>query len=477
MLTLNHFRDKFGCYRFNVGAIGKVGVCHDRRRVAVDENDAVSLFAQHLAGLRTRIIEFACLPDDDGARPYDENGLEICTLRQGEVPVLVGLEYTKKGIENKRSTLLDCERESAYTQTGSSQQTHTISPQFEFGKGSIVLPAFARTVIVVLLLFTATLLHAQSFVSPHFRLEQLAPRVYAAIAKDEGGAGSNSGLVDLGDKTVVFDSFLSPAAAKDLLKAVDALGLHPVEYVVNSHFHNDHIRGNQVFAANVTIISTAKTRASIERVEPKQITWEIQNAQQLILDTETALADEPTIIGRRDLQIMLAYYRTISESHAQLRTRLPNQTFTDRISLHGTARSVDIIAMDGGHTSGDCVMILPDEHIAFVGDLVSVGMHPYLADGRTDDWVSSLTALEKLPVGVLVPGHGTVGQRAEISLMKEYLQSIRQAVSEMIISDKPESEASAQPIPPLFETWAHRAYFSQNIRTLLHETISGTAGR
>jgi cyclase len=340
-----------------------------------------------------------------------------------------------------------------------------------------VSPGFTRITFFFLLLVASFEADAQSFVSPHFRLEQLAPGAYAAIATDDGGAGANAGIVDLGDRTVIFDSFLSPAAARDLLRAVDALGLHPISDVVNSHFHNDHIRGNQVFAPTVTIISTVKTRSSIEQVEPRQITWEIQNAQQLILDTQSALADETTIIGRRDLQMMLAYYRTIVASHAQLRTRLPNQTFADRITLHGTARSVDIIAMEGGHTSGDCVMILPDEHIAFVGDLVAVGMHPYLADGRTDDWLASLTALEKLPVGVLVPGHGTVGARAEISLMKEYLQALRQIVSEMITGNRTESSAATEPIPSLFESWNHRAYFSQNIRTLLHETISGTAGR
>jgi cyclase len=49
------------------------------------------------------------------------------------------------------------------------------------------------------------------------------------------------GLVDLGGEILVFDTSWTPAAARELL------GLGPVRWVVNSHWHGDHVRGNQVF--------------------------------------------------------------------------------------------------------------------------------------------------------------------------------------------------------------------------------------
>ena len=67
--------------RFNVGRVRRLRIGHDRRRVGVDENRAVALFAQHPAGLHARVVEFARLTDDDRTRADDENGLNVCTLR------------------------------------------------------------------------------------------------------------------------------------------------------------------------------------------------------------------------------------------------------------------------------------------------------------------------------------------------------------------------------------------------------------
>ena len=75
--------------------------------------------------------------------------------------------------------------------------------------------------------------------SPHFEIYELAHGVFAAIHKDGSGAICNAGIVDLGDRTLVFDTFLTPQAAGDLKVAAEALTLRPVTLVVNSHCHND----------------------------------------------------------------------------------------------------------------------------------------------------------------------------------------------------------------------------------------------
>ena len=57
--------------RLDIGHVGRRRVGHDRRRIAVDQNDLVALLAQGLAGLNTGIVEFAGLADDD--RPGANN--------------------------------------------------------------------------------------------------------------------------------------------------------------------------------------------------------------------------------------------------------------------------------------------------------------------------------------------------------------------------------------------------------------------
>ena len=75
-LALDDLRDDLGRQRLDVGPIGDLRVGHDRRRVAVDENDLEPLGLQRLARLRAGVIELAGLPDDDRARADDEHPLD-----------------------------------------------------------------------------------------------------------------------------------------------------------------------------------------------------------------------------------------------------------------------------------------------------------------------------------------------------------------------------------------------------------------
>src|ERR1051326_2480722 len=94
--------------------------------------------------------------------------------------------------------------------------------------------------------------------SKHFHLEALRDGVYAAIGIPGTGSGSNAGIIDLGDRTVVFDTFLTPQAGDDLRAAAERLTGRPVAAVINSHWHSDHIHGNQAFALDTPIIATSR---------------------------------------------------------------------------------------------------------------------------------------------------------------------------------------------------------------------------
>ena len=54
------------------------------------------------------------------------------------------------------------------------------------------------------------------FGSKHFQLQQVAEGVYAAIHIDGGAAIGNAGIVDLGDRTLIYDTFFTPQTAEDL---------------------------------------------------------------------------------------------------------------------------------------------------------------------------------------------------------------------------------------------------------------------
>src|SRR5262249_46652468 len=72
-LLLDDLRDDLRGNGFDISRVGEVGVCHDRRRVGIDQDDPVAFLLERLAGLRARIVEFTRLADNDrsGANNQD----------------------------------------------------------------------------------------------------------------------------------------------------------------------------------------------------------------------------------------------------------------------------------------------------------------------------------------------------------------------------------------------------------------------
>src|SRR3954467_4801173 len=103
--------------------------------------------------------------------------------------------------------------------------------------------------LIALLLLVSIITVSFSFrpttTSKHFNIQKLSEGVWAAINNDHyGHAICNAGIVDLGDKTIIFDPFMNLDAAADLKKIAKELTHKDASIVVNSHHHNDHVRGN-----------------------------------------------------------------------------------------------------------------------------------------------------------------------------------------------------------------------------------------
>src|SRR5512138_2130610 len=112
-----------------------------------------------------------------------------------------------------------------------------------------------------------------TFPSDHFSLHELARGVYAAIATIGGAGIGNAAILDLGGRTLVFDTGMTPRAGRDLRLAAEQLTGRTPELVVNSHYHNDHIWGNQAFGPESLFISTAETLKLMQTLGVDQIQW------------------------------------------------------------------------------------------------------------------------------------------------------------------------------------------------------------
>jgi len=301
----------------------------------------------------------------------------------------------------------------------------------------------------------------------NFVVHRLAPGIWAAIQNDKGGhAISNAGIVDLGDKTLVFDAFMNPDAAMELNITAKQLTGHPVAFVVNSHYHDDHIRGNQVFVPGATIISTEWTRNEISKAEPEEQKWlkthikqQVENAREEFRRAKPAEKDE-------DL-MWESYYEGIARSLPTLKTSLPGLAFKDSLWIHGSARSVLLIECSGGHTNSDIIMVVPKDGVAFMGDVLFVNRHPWLGEASPDSLKKHLQRFySDTTLKQFVPGHGPVAGRESLQTLIQYVNDLQQLANDAAQKNEPDSVFLKTPVMSAYKDWWFSRFYTDNLQVV-----------
>jgi glyoxylase-like metal-dependent hydrolase (beta-lactamase superfamily II) len=239
-------------------------------------------------------------------------------------------------------------------------------------------------------------------------LIKLTDHIYAFVAEGpeaEDGLGANSGFI-VGEKAVlVVDSRYTPALASQLIEAVRSVTDLPIAFVVNTHYHPDHVWGNSVLKeAGARILSCPETDVSIEKYSPAYLDHYRRRAPgiyQMLKDVEVVLPDS---IIDGEITVDLGRVR------------------------------VSIECIGAAHTAGDCTVSLPEEAVLFTGGLISNGYHPNLGDPGMNlgHWLSVLDRLEGEGFRYVVPGQGKVGTSALISGQKGYIEKLREICREAI---------------------------------------------
>lgn len=317
-----------------------------------------------------------------------------------------------------------------------------------------------------LFIFYAVNIFAQLPQSKHFKLIKLADGVYAAIASDSGCAITNAGIVDLGDKTLIFNTFINPIATEDLKKAADSLTHHQVYYVVDSDFHSDVIQGNQVFSPEADIISTTWTRNEIEKQEPKEIKWDRENISGQIEEVKKQLENAKDSLEKANLNQSLAYLTAINTAMPLLKIRLPNLTFDHKLTIHGSKKDAELITWGKGYTESDCILNLPQDKIVFAGGLLFVKANPYMLSGYPDEWKRDLRNIDRLNAQIIVPNYGPLGYVQDLSASSEYITALQNLAGEMIANGKTLDDIKSKKVPAPYNKWIYPKLFKENLKFL-----------
>lgn len=277
----------------------------------------------------------------------------------------------------------------------------------------------------------------------HFSLHEVATGVWAAEADLMGASVGNAAIIDLGGKTVIFDTFMTSVAARELRTTAEHLTGSGAFLAVNSHWHSDHSGGNQEFA-EAPIVATPRTMELIIENAPDDLdAWEAE------VDGAIAELDRAASDGDENARRRLAGLGHIKESIPGFKLTLPDLLVDGRLVVEGERRLV-LETRGAGHTDSDLFAWLPDEKVVATGDLCWNGIHPRLRDGHPEPWADYVAALLELEPTTVVPGHGPPGDRGALEPLPDYFRAVAGMVSEVRAGADPEDLA-----PPAASTgWA-----------------------
>jgi glyoxylase-like metal-dependent hydrolase (beta-lactamase superfamily II) len=292
-----------------------------------------------------------------------------------------------------------------------------------------------RVVRFLLILLVASTAHAEAPVFS-YQMSKIAEGMYAFIDLERHAIVSGNTVAIIGDDAVlVVDTGQHPPLTRQIVADIRKLTAKPVKYVVNTHWHNDHIGGNFVFKEEypgVKIVTHAFTAEVMDRDMPKYtgpgcttfITAQSRIVKEM-LDTNKDPEGKPLAPDRRErlLKVMKEVDYAIEDCN-QYRYVSPDTRITEKMTIDLGKRVVELLFLGRANTAGDLVVYVPDAKIAVVGDIV-VHPFPFATQSYIGEWGKVLRKVIAMDTVAIVPGHGPVMKdKAYITDMAELMESI-----------------------------------------------------
>ena len=255
------------------------------------------------------------------------------------------------------------------------------------------------------------------------------------------GAGGNIGLFAGEDGVFMIDDQFAELSPK-IAAAVEELTGGTVDMLFNTHWHFDHVGGNEYFGST--------------------------GAQIFAHDNVRALMSEPQTLVRFGMNLPPAP-----------EVALPIITFDDNMMFHINGDTVHARHVPNAHTSGDVILYFENANAVHTGDVYITLGYPFIdgehgghIDGLIDgarqvlDWADDETKI--------MPGHGHLSNRAEIREFHDMLVESRSRVQALLDEGrKAEEIVAANPLADLDERWSSGFIDGEGFTRAILEGLDG----
>jgi glyoxylase-like metal-dependent hydrolase (beta-lactamase superfamily II) len=252
------------------------------------------------------------------------------------------------------------------------------------------------------------------------RTDKIAPNLYMLSGSagldpaHEDAAGGRIGVLVGPDGVFVVDAQYAQLADK-VLAAVRRISSAPIRFLVNTHVHRDHTGGNAYFARLGA-----------------------------------------TIFARAELREEMGRPRTPDGSPAVDPAGFPVVTYGmgGPLRFHLNGEIVDLIPIRAAHTGGDTSIRFENANVIMIGDYYRNFGYPFIDianGGSLRGMLEALDATMKMAGADtrLVPGHGTIINRADLVPYRDMILAIAASVQQLIAQGKSEREViAAHPTGP-----------------------------
>ena len=278
-----------------------------------------------------------------------------------------------------------------------------------------------KTSLLVLILFNVQLIHA-SDLNYNLVAEPVGKGTYVFIgstkyfSKKNGGNIANAAYIVTNSGVIVIDTGSSYQYGKQMREYIESTTGLSIVKVFNTHHHPDHFLGNQAFKD----VPIASLQGIVKAIESQG---------------EALNGNLYTLVGD---------WMKETEAYSPTEVITPG-----KITIGG--HEIEIIALDG-HTDSDMAVYDHTTGVLFAGDLIFHDRTPAVASANIQNWLNSISQLQKLDYKYLIAGHGpvTTDQHAMIQT-HDYLTWLHKTLQNALDEGLDISEALQIELPQSFQ--------------------------